>query len=267
MKTKEYMNLLKNGRVKEAEKLRQSTIPVKLIKFIWLDGSETDEKKFETLKRDEIWFSNKSFLNDPYEFEGMIIDRDKLQINGYPDAIINMFEKMLTLDQFGITCFSANEIDYLPMWAYYTNNHKGFCVEYEVTEKKKIHEVFYEQERIKIARIAVDYMSALEKTLSSNKQTAELDSLGTILMQNLFIKAEQWKHEKEYRIIWEIGDKIGENVSVSELGLKTSKIFAGTKCDVQKIKRLNDISNSLGLGNVYKSCIHPEHYTIEVERY
>lgn len=96
MKTKEYMNLLKNGRVKEAEKLRQSTNPVKLIKFIWLDGSETDEKKFETLKRDEIWFSNKSFLNDPYEFKGMIIDRDKLQTNGYPDAIINMFEKMLS---------------------------------------------------------------------------------------------------------------------------------------------------------------------------
>ena len=128
MKTEEYLNLLMEGNIKEAEKVRQSTIPTKLIKFIWLDGSETDEKKFKTLRNNEIWFSAKSLLNDPYEFKGMMIDRYKMQTADYPDKIISMFQKMLDSDQYGITCLSANKIDYLPMWAYYTNNHKGFCI-------------------------------------------------------------------------------------------------------------------------------------------
>lgn len=181
MRVQEYMSLLCEGKFDEAEKSRQSTIPEKLIKFIWLDGSETDEKKFKTLEDEKIWFSAKRFLNDPYEFKGLIIDRQKFKTAGYSDDIIESFEKMIDLNEFGITCFSANATDYLPMWAYYTNNHKGFCVEYELTEKTYVHEVLYETERIKIASLLMDYGTAIEKFLTSKKRTAEVDFLGTML--------------------------------------------------------------------------------------
>lgn len=83
MKTEEYIKLIQEGNLTKAEEVRQSTIPAKLIKFFWLDGSETDEKKFQTLAEDKIWFSHKQFLNDPYEFKGMMIDRKKMSDAGY----------------------------------------------------------------------------------------------------------------------------------------------------------------------------------------
>ena len=46
MKIDEYMQLILEGKKDKAEKVRISTIPNKLVKFVWLDGSESDEKKF-----------------------------------------------------------------------------------------------------------------------------------------------------------------------------------------------------------------------------
>ena len=56
LKTNEYLQLLFEGKMDEAKDVRLSTIPDKLIQFIWLDGSATDNKKFLSLKRNEIWF-------------------------------------------------------------------------------------------------------------------------------------------------------------------------------------------------------------------
>lgn len=75
MKIEEYLQLLSEGKVDEARKVRFSTIPSKLIKFIWLDESEKDEKKFLSLQREEIWFAQKDLLNDPYEYKGILLDR------------------------------------------------------------------------------------------------------------------------------------------------------------------------------------------------
>lgn len=46
MKIEEYLQLLSEGKVDEARKVRFSTIPSKLIKFIWLDESEKMKKSF-----------------------------------------------------------------------------------------------------------------------------------------------------------------------------------------------------------------------------
>ena len=266
MKTEEYIKLIKEGNLTKAEEVRQSTIPAKLIKFFWLDGSETDEKKFQTLAEDKIWFSHKQFLNDPYEFKGMMIDRKKMSDAGYPEEVIEQYREVLKFDGYGITCLSANAPDYLPMWAYYANNHQGFCVEYTVIGKDCVREVSYEPERIKVASLIVEYVSAAREAMRLKKRTPKADLCCTILIQNLFMKAEQWKHEKEYRIVYPIHKENGKNIPVRQLGLRTNRIIAGTKCRTESIERLNTISNNLGLGNVYKSYIHPEKYTVKIEQ-
>lgn len=93
----------------------------RLVKFIWLDGSESDHKKFFSLGRNEIWFVQKDYLNDPYEYKGMLLDRNKLLNAGYSNDIIDYYQQLFDFSDYGITCLSANSIDYLPMWAYYTN--------------------------------------------------------------------------------------------------------------------------------------------------
>lgn len=263
MKIDEYFKLLLEGKEKKAEEARISTIPDKLIKFIWLDESEKDDLKFLTLKRDEMWIAHKDSLNDPYEYKGMLIDKEKFIKAGYPIEIIEKYQTIFDFNDYGVTCLSSNSIDYLPMWAYYTNNHKGFCVEYEVIKKDCIHEVLYEKERIKVASLIIEYIDAI---ISGQKKKADL--FIKIFLQNFFIKAKSWEHEKEYRIVYSIDENSdGINVPVNKLGMRTSRIVAGINCSEDNKKKLNEISKSLGLGNVYISKIHPEEYKMDCMRY
>lgn len=263
MKIEEYLQLLSEGKVDEARKVRFSTIPSKLIKFIWLDESEKDEKKFLSLQREEIWFAQKDLLNDPYEYKGILLDRKKLSEAGYSPDVIEKYQTLFDFSDYGITCLSSNNMDYLPMWAYYTNNHKGFCVEYEVIKKDCIHEVLYEPERIKVASLILQSGDAI---ISGQVEKANFYS--NLFLQNLFIKAKSWEHEKEYRIVYPLDENSkGMNVPIHRLGMRTSRIVAGINCSEDNKKKLNEISNSLGLGNVYTSRIHPEQYTIPEQDY
>ena len=263
MKIDEYFQLLLEGKEQEAEEARISTIPDKLIKFIWLDESEKDDLKFFTLKRDEMWIAHKDSLNDPYEYKGMLIDKEKFIEAGYPIETIKKYQTIFDINDYGVTCLSSNSIDYLPMWAYYTNNHKGFCVEYEVIKKDCIHEVLYEPERIKVASLIIECKKAIK---SGQKEKAHLYT--KLLLQNLFIKAKSWEYKKEYRIVYPIDENSnGMNVAVYKLGMRTSRIVAGINCSEDNKKKLNEISNSLGLGNIYTSKIHSEEYKMDCMRY
>lgn len=51
----------------------------------------------------------------------------------------------------------------MPMWAFYANNGRGFCIEYEVIYSNQIHKVFYEPDRIPLARIFADMMGEFYK--------------------------------------------------------------------------------------------------------
>ena len=89
-----------------AKAVRFSTIPDKLIKFIWLDDSDSDDKKFLSLKRNEIWFAQKDLLNDPYEYKGMLLDRNKMHNAGYSNDIIDYYQQLFDFSDYGITCLS-----------------------------------------------------------------------------------------------------------------------------------------------------------------
>ena len=180
---------------------------------------------------------------------------------GYSPDVIEKYQILFDFSDYGITCLSSNNMDYLPMWAYYTNNHKEFCVEYEVIKKDCIHEVLYEPERIKVASLILQSGDAI---ISGQVEKANFYS--NLFLQNLFIKAKSWEHEKEYRIVYPLDENSkGMNVPIHRLGMRTSRIVAGINCSEDN-KKLNEISNSLGLGNVYTSRIHPEQYTIDYVR-
>lgn len=264
---KKYFILLKAGKHKEAEVVRQESIPDRLIKFIWLDGSKKDEKKFLSLEQEQLWFSNIEKLNDPFEFKGMQLNKQKFVDAGYPQDIIEAYESVFDMKEYGVVSLSANDIDYLPMWAYYTNNYQGFCIEYNVIKKDCIHEVLYEPKRIQVASLLLDYKKAVEEAmLSGAKRTKAADTIGKILMQNLFIKAQTWKHEKEYRIAYQIDGLPGKNVEIRTLGMTTNKIIAGINCSEENIVRLNEISNKLGIGNVHRSKLSDIQYALDIVR-
>ena len=262
-----YYELLKAGKKEDAEKVRIASIPNKLIKFVSLQGDEKDEDKFDSVEHNQIWISNVRKMNDPYEFKGLILDEHKFEEVGYPKKIIEEYKKIFEMEDIGITSLSGNNIDYLPMWAYYTNNYNGFCIEYDVIHKIRIHEVLYEDKRVAVASLIFQYYEAIVNAIREKKKNTQAEVIVSILSQNMFIKAKTWEHEKEFRIPYPVGNKDGKNIPISDVGIKAYRIIAGINCTSDNIKRLNDISNKIGCGNVYISGLSDTLYKLEVNRY
>ncbi len=92
----------------------------------------------------------------------------------------------------GIACLSE-EPDSILMWSHYANNHRGFCVAYNLlglNQKLQFSAVpvLYTQDRVCLRSIPLD-----QDTL--NKETMSL------FIQSLTSKSPEWSYEKEWRII------------------------------------------------------------------
>lgn len=254
MKTDEYYQLLYDGKPNEAEEVRQSTIPDKLVKFISLDGTKTDEMKFCSLQKSTLWFSHSTHSNDPREYKGMQIDEQKLLAHGYSQDCINQFKSLLDFSDYGLTCLSTNTVDYFPMWAYYANDHHGFCIEYDVLKKDCIHEVLYEPETIKLSSLIFPAIKSFKHAMFLGRDSKS-DFYLTIFLQALFIKDASWSHEREYRIVYPLRDCTGVNVPVSDLGLKAARIIVGNKCSSDNVQRIRAIAKTLDLEVIYEPNI------------
>lgn len=156
------------------------------------------------------------------------------------------------------------------MWAYYANNSKGFCVEYDVLKGDAIHEVSYEPSRIKLGGFLLELISNSEAAMQGDKEAHRV-SMGQmhLLMQSIYMKDSSWKHEKEYRIAYLIGknNETEGNVPIRQLGLKTSMIIAGLQCEKECRKRLNDISLSIGIGPVRCAGLYDEGFGIALNEF
>lgn len=266
---KKYFNLLSEKKIKEAEEYRKSLIPKKLIKFIPLtDEDEENKKRFQTLLNRNFWFSRADKLNDPYELKCLYVDRAQLIEKGYPDKLLEFFEDFINnrQTQYAVASLSANDFNYLPMWAYYTNNYSGYCVEYDVIRPDAVYKVSYEPARIKIASIIANFYNEFCKMKAAKKPTSsEVEFYATLIHQQFFMKHESWKHENEFRIVIPTTADVGENIPLESIGLRTSKIVAGYCCKPHHICELNKISNSLGCGNVSVCKISETNYTLVEE--
>ena len=259
----EYYRLLRENKVEEAEEYRTSHTPEKLIKFFSLsENIEENNKKFASLESNQIWFSKPNRLNDPYEFKAMYINRSPRTSKVSPvDDLYNASLARLVNqgENFAVASFSANSFDCLPMWAYYTNNYQGFCVEYDIVNPQLIHEVEYEDHRT----AALKYAEPLcKELLHLAKDTPNKTALERIILQQFYIKHSSWRHEKEYRIIYPYSGENGLNVPLNLIGLKIKRIVAGLNCSLNNLLRLNYISNKLGCGNISQCVISEEQYTL-----
>lgn len=262
-----YLQLVAEGKEKEAYELCSKDVPEVLRTYINLDDKDatSNQKKFSTLRNNELWFASTSTLNDPYELQGFYFDKEKLEsgrLRNYVDKIDTIW------DGYGLICFTSCSVDFLPMWAYYANNHKGFCVEFEVYNKAAIHKVFYENSRrdmtVFFEKLIDAGIDAHEKGLQNTPETKALTALMT---QNFYFKSRDWSHEKEYRIVQTIHNNKGERLPLSRFGLKTARIVAGMNCSEDSIRELNSISNELKCGNVWCSKKSDSRFGIELYQY
>jgi len=101
-----------------------------------------------------IYASRVDKINDPYEGRGI----------RYPD-------------QYRVVCLTSSSYQML-MWAYY-GNHKGCCIEFDVSGIEAIREVEYVKEF-----------------------HAHEDMTTEQVVESLYKKGYEWRHEKEYRLVY-----------------------------------------------------------------
>lgn len=94
---------------------------------------------------------------------------------------LEIYEKM------GICSFS-NTIKDIQMWAYYADNHKGFCIEYEVDQD--------EMKKNELILKKVIYKNKRPETIVTDKEIKREKFL-----KQICTKSHLWDHEKEVRMI------------------------------------------------------------------
>ncbi len=174
-------------------------------------------RNLDNIKKNKMWFSAPCNFNDVFDCDISIDERKIFEYivknnpsgieirNGSPmwkklkavvhkelNSIRTAIEK--SRDITGVSCFSENE-DSLLMWAHYANNHRGFCVEYDLL---KINEI------LKFAPIPVIYsndrVSLISLSIEKNTEKIEKD-VSALLIKALTSKSSEWNYENEWRIV------------------------------------------------------------------
>jgi len=153
--------------------------------------------------------------------------------NGIDSSSEEMKIRKSIVDTTGVTCFFSAEPDNPLMWAHYADNHKGFCIEYDVTKEiEDLHEVNYSSQ--------YPTVSATELIFSPRETFKRV----------LTTKISNWSYEKEYRLIklHELTPKSpGKKIPLPE-GMKISRIITGINMNKKrKLELLREMEKNFCL--------------------
>lgn len=175
--------------------------PSRLYKYRTLDSA------IRSLKEPSIYLASVLEFNDPYEAHYVLDSNNSVQQwtsfleqQGVPSAIAVAKAKQLSylpkeaakiqkeeidkiLQNSGVFCFSKLN-DSILMWSYYTDNHRGVCIEYDPIQDEQLCNLLLP------VKYSDDYIKFNYLTDQEGPKNAILQ------------KAECWAHEEELRMIW-----------------------------------------------------------------
>lgn len=253
---KKYVSLFETEGVKKADQYRIDNAPQKLYKFIpFYDrgNPSINKRNFETLEQKRVWASKYFVLNDPYEFNGMYLDEDRILKSGNDVETFYEYWKYIT------NCFvtvslcadkgDIHPLNNMPMWAYYSNNHHGICVEYNVCNSTCLYPVSYEPERNPISAVLGNFVAlALDAVHGKiSGQNPELLKYQFVILNLMCIKHRSWQQENEFRILFPYPKlkEDGKRLGLGDVGLEISAIYLGKDCSNRNKKKLKEIAANL----------------------
>ena len=99
--------------------------------------------------------------------------------------------------KFRVACFTTTPGSQL-MWSSYANEHKGFCIEYTVTDDPKYQEILYNLRPVIYCK---KRSSATEAIQSSYSHNIDNKSLQDIYMNGVLRKSLDWAYQNEWRLM------------------------------------------------------------------
>ena len=232
--------------------IARAYVPNTLTKFYSLsEDQDMNQKKLATLEKSCVFLSNPKNLNDPFDCGCAYYDFEN---RPQSTTATQMIEQNMALlpSNICICSFTGCGVQSMPMWAHYSNNHKGFCVEYDKTLKQNellrslVHPIQYSETRSDISnlmdeQIGLSVQRILEMA-SPTRAGAEAMPLAQITFMLYNIKHSSWNFEKEYRL------SVPSNTpGLPELMVRPSKIYIGLNCPQIYTDRLKEIGNVLDI--------------------
>lgn len=235
----QYIDHVGARQYEEATKLKNSHIPDVLYKYYCLDDDgRLNESKLCYLEKNQIFLSDFQTFNDPFEGKILIFDESKLELKGWDIDLIEEYVDGF-VNQWKVTCMTNTDEQNMPMWAYYANNHQGFCVKYELNENQKdfIYPAIYVKERLYANGIVTNMINETVKLKKGNKQPTKDYNMSTqLIFLSMAAKHISWETEKEYRVIHR----------EDKFPAQPNEIFIGIHCKDEYRKRLIQIGKQSG---------------------
>lgn len=113
-------------------------IPKTLYKYYSLNDDENlNELKLTTLADEKIFLASSEDFNDPFDNKAFYYHSEKLKkfeelraFNGH------IFDDIMFTSR--ATSLTNTGFNSMPMWAHYSNNHRGFCVSYNMGDLRNM---------------------------------------------------------------------------------------------------------------------------------
>ena len=267
-----FSNIWETQGWSEAVEYKNSLVPSSLYKYSPL-FSKTDayyrkenKQRLNSLWEKQLWVSNYKYLNDPFEFKALFLDRERIRDKGWN---IGDLEKCLefakALTQIG--CFSNYGVSHMPLWAHYSNNHKGYCVKYKLLDKAAIYPVLYVEHREATATIPTWICAELIKGYEeSDKPSQDFWRYLIYLFISFTAKFKHWDYEDEFRLICvETNVEKGTLVSLTQKNMEIEKIYVGLYCEHKE--EIKDIGKAIDC-EVYEMVFdeYSKEYELQVKR-
>ncbi|MFW7418686.1 DUF2971 domain-containing protein [Vagococcus fluvialis] len=229
-------------------------VPNTLYKYYSLTSDEKmNKKKLETLASEQIYLSDAKSLNDPFELKAFFYDNKRLShyefLKKYDGKLIDDFST------FGlVTSLTENEVNSMPMWAHYSNNHEGYCISYDMTHEQNLSltsctfPVQYTDERIDITSLMIKevegILEAMKSAEKNGKRKVSLADSSLVILSSFFsnIKHSSWSYEKEFRCC--VGSYGRELPFVEAI---PKEIFIGMNCSSDNKTKLISIGRKLNI--------------------
>ena len=248
-----YLDLIEQEKYTEATEYKASCIPDILYKYYTLDDNEEKNNlSLSTLRNGQIYLSTLEQFNDPFEGKAFVFEDDAIAPKGLQKIDFQNF-----IDQINsharICCFANPDEKHqnMPMWAYYANNHRGYCVEYTMIspQKKFLYPVSYDPQRVVGNVFMGNLIMGIVEMIKDGKDSSQIP--GNVSVYNhlaylsLTCKHISWRHEKEVRALVPL--QYGEYFPAIP-----SKIYIGMNCSAEHEQALLDIGRSFIGCQVYK---------------
>lgn len=207
-----------------------------------------------------LWFSHPNEFNDPFDCWSNIqyLNKDELynllvQSRVFDESIksklkqgCNKFDtnkiKQITdsiINKIGVCCFS-NTYTSILMWSHYANNHKGFCIEFDILVDPDLF----------CLALPVNYV----KTMPEFNYPTEFNNIITNIIQP---KYKDWEYEKEVRIIKPQSENEKNGSQAFSFKPESMKrIIFGCKAHKETIEKYIELCKKNGLKHVRFSQMH-----------